>query len=150
MTAVPFADSATTHSIRAWLERFSGYVREVDYGSARPMWDEDVIVFGTHNDLVHGRERAIVAQWDHVWPHTADFRFTMDSTEILGGGDMAVAIAPWTSTGFSPDGTKFDRPGRATMIFRRDGEEWRCVHSHMSLNRGVPQASQAGRPVKAR
>jgi hypothetical protein len=27
---------------------------------------------------------------------------------------------------------------------------WLCVHSHMSLNRGVPQASHANRPVKAR
>jgi hypothetical protein len=24
-----------------------------------------------------------------------------------------------------------------------------CVHSHMSLNRGVPQQSHASRPVKA-
>ena len=62
---------------------------------------------------------------------------------------MAVAVAPWTSTGYHEDGSRYDRPGRATMIFHREGVRWICVHSHMSLNRGVPQASHADRPVKA-
>jgi hypothetical protein len=35
------------------------------------------------------------------------------------------------------------------MAFRRAGDGWLCVHSHMSLNRGVPQESFANRPVKA-
>ena len=63
---------------------------------------------------------------------------------------MAVLVAPWTSTGYHPDGTTFDRPGRATMVFLQGDEGWTCVHSHMSLNRGVPQTSHADRPVKAR
>ena len=74
---------------------------------------------------------------------------------VLAADDasMATVIAPWTSTGFAPDGLPFDRPGRATMVFHRErgrGEEsWLCVHSHMSLNKGVPQDSHADRPVKA-
>jgi hypothetical protein len=36
------------------------------------------------------------------------------------------------------------------MVFHRAGDGWLCVHSHMSLNRGVPQTSHANRPVKAR
>lgn len=63
---------------------------------------------------------------------------------------MAVVIAPWTSTGFHQDGSRFDRPGRATIVFHRSGEGWLGVHSHLSLNRGVPQASHGNRPVKAR
>ena len=47
------------------------------------------------------------------------------------------------------DGSPFPRPGRATMVFSRHGDGWLCVHSHMSLNRGVPQTSHADRPVKA-
>jgi hypothetical protein len=35
------------------------------------------------------------------------------------------------------------------MIFHGKPDAWLCVHSHMSLNRGVPQASHANRPVKA-
>jgi ketosteroid isomerase-like protein len=43
----------------------------------------------------------------------------------------------------------FPRPGRATMVFSGNADGWLCTHSHMSLNRGVPQASHANRPVKA-
>jgi ketosteroid isomerase-like protein len=49
----------------------------------------------------------------------------------------------------SLDGKLFPRPGRATMVFSKDTDGWLCTHSHMSLNRGVPQASHANRPVKA-
>jgi hypothetical protein len=37
----------------------------------------------------------------------------------------------------------------ADMVFSKDGQGWLCTHSHMSLNRGVPQTSHANRPVKA-
>jgi hypothetical protein len=37
----------------------------------------------------------------------------------------------------------------ADMVFSKDGQGWLCAHSHMSLNRGVPQTSHANRPVKA-
>jgi hypothetical protein len=67
-------------------------------------------------------------------------------------GKMAVAIAPFTSTGYAPDGTAFDRPGRTTLILvpGEGAEPWIAVHSHMSLARGVPADSHASRPVKAR
>jgi ketosteroid isomerase-like protein len=139
----------------AWLDRFSGFVRDVDFAAARPMWHPDVIVFGTHQDLVQGRERAIASQWSSVWPRTADFRFELEKVRVLAapGGSLVVVIAPWTSTGFTPDGKPFARPGRATLVFQRDEAApepaWLVVHSHMSLHRGVPQESFADRPVKA-
>jgi ketosteroid isomerase-like protein len=152
MTDLPEADSVTSAYFRQWLEVFSGYVRDVDYASARPLFHPSVLAFGTHRDVIEGVEQWIASQWDNVWPRTADFRFDLANTRMLASGDagMAVIIAPWTSTGFHPDGTSFDRPGRATMIFHKAGGGWTCVHSHMSLNRGVPQTSHANRPVKAR
>jgi hypothetical protein len=75
----------------------------------------------------------------------------LDQAHILPSPDeaMAVVVVPWTSTGYHRDGSRFDRPGRATMVFALSGTDWLCVHSHMSLNRGVPQESHANRPVKA-
>lgn len=151
MALLPTADSETKQFFLAWLETFAGYVREVDYASARPLFHPDVLAFGTHNDVIPGLDQWVTTQWDNVWPKTTDFRFVLDQTAILASPDgaMATVIAPWTSTGYHPDGSAFARPGRATMIFSRDGNGWLCVHSHMSLNRGVPQASHANRPVKA-
>jgi len=144
-------DPRTREALLAWLERFAGYVRDVDYASAKPMFDADILAFGTHRDVIPGLDAWIRTQWDNVWPRTSDFRFVLDQAHMLASPDgaMAVVVVPWTSTGYHPDGSRFDRPGRATMVFNRAGAEWRCVHSHMSLNRGVPQDSHANRPVKA-
>ena len=54
MTALPEADSATRAWFVAWLERFAGYVREVDYAAARPLFHPDVLAFGTHRDVIPG------------------------------------------------------------------------------------------------
>ena len=45
---------------------------------------------------------------------------------------------------------RFDRPGRATIVCHESAGTWLGVHSHLSLNRGVPQTSHGDRPpVKA-
>jgi ketosteroid isomerase-like protein len=151
MASLPTANTEIVQFFRGWLETFAGYVREVDYASARPLFHPDVLAFGTHNDVIPGLDQWVSTQWDNVWPKTADFRFVLDQTSILASpdGTMATVIAPWTSTGYHPDGNPFTRPCRATMVISREGDNWLCVHSHMSLNRGVPQASYANRPVKA-
>ena len=151
MQDLPEADSAVAGHFMQWLETFAGYVRDVDYASARPLFHPDVLAFGTHNDVISGVAAWASTQWDKVWPRTADFRFTLPQTRILvsADGTMATVIAPWTSTGYHQGGTAFDRPGRATLVFSKGDAGWLCVHSHMSLNRGVPQESHANRPVKA-
>jgi ketosteroid isomerase-like protein len=150
--SLPGADAATRAFFARWLETFAGYVRDVDYASARPLFHPEVLAFGTHRDVISGVEAWMATQWDNVWPRTADFRFDLAAMRVLAAddGSMAVVIAPWTSTGFHADGQAFDRPGRATMVFHKADGQWRCVHSHMSLNRGVPQTSYGDRPVKAR
>ena len=152
MATLPTANAEITQFFHRWLETFSGYVRDVDYASAKPLFAPDVLAFGTHNDVIPGLDRWVATQWDNVWPRTSDFRFVREQTSVLASSDgrLATVIAPWTSTGYHPDGTPFPRPGRATMVFSRTGDRWLCVHSHMSLNRGVPQTSHANRPVKAR
>ncbi len=152
MADLPTADAATRDYFIRWLDIFAGYVREVDYASARPLFHPDTLAFGTFTNVIPGLQAWIDTQWDNVWPKTADFRFDLAGSFVLASDDatMAVVIAPWDSTGFHEDGSLYARPGRATMVFHRGAEGWICVHSHMSLNRGVPQRSFADRPVKAR
>ena len=152
MTSLPEADSATRAFFTEWLERFSGHVREVDYASARRLFHPDVLAFGTHRDIISGLAAWQSTQWDNVWPKTSDFRFDTRAARVLVSSDntMATVIVPWTSTGYHQDGSTFDRPGRATMVFHKHDGIWLCTHSHMSLNRGVPQQSFASRSVKAK
>ena len=70
---------AIRDSVLAWLERFAGYVREVDYRSAREIVDENVLAFGTHRDVIFGLDPWMRTQWDNVWPRTSDFRFTLEA-----------------------------------------------------------------------
>ena len=149
MAALPDADPATRAYFLDWLDTFAGHVRAVDYAAARPLFHPELLAFGTHNDVIPGLAAWQDTQWNNVWPRTTDFRFTAEGVRVLAAGDMAAVLAPWTSIGYAADGTPFERPGRATMVFSRGPEGWLCVHSHMSLNRGVPQSSHADRPVKA-
>ena len=152
MNGLPTADAATRSFFLQWLDIFSSYVRAVDYAAAKPLFHTDILAFGTHQDVLPSLEAWVNAQWDNVWPRTDDFRFVLDATHVLASddGSMAVVVAPWTSTGFHADGARFDRPGRATMVFHRRDGIWLGVHTHLSLNRGVPQASYGNRPVQAR
>jgi len=150
---LPEADAATTATIKDWLARFAACVRAVDYKSAYPFWHDNIVIFGTYQELVRSRQRWTDTQWDNVWPRTADFAFDLDNTLVLASpdGQLAVAVTPWTSTGFHPDGAPFPRPGRATIILAKQADSrWVGVHSHMSLGKGVPQDSHGQRPVAAR
>lgn len=150
MQPLPLASGEQRRFFDEWLTTFASYVRDVDYRSARPLFHPDVLAFGTHRDVIASLDQWVDSQWDNVWPRTTDFEFDLAETAVLlsADGAMATVIAPWNSTGYHRDLTPFDRPGRATMIFNRDGDDWVCVHSHMSLNRGVPQESFADRPKK--
>lgn len=152
---LPEAPPAIAAAIHDWLARFAACVREVDYRSAYPFWHPRIIAFGTVQALVEGLEPFRDRQWESVWPKTSDFAFRLEATRVLASADgsLAVAVAPFTSTGYHPDGTPFDRPGRTTLVLvpnPGEGERWLAVHSHMSLARGVPADSHASRPVKAR
>jgi ketosteroid isomerase-like protein len=150
---LPAADGATTATIKDWLASFAEKVRTVDYAGAYPFWHDEIVIFGTYQELVRSRQAWTDTQWDNVWPRTDDFTFDLDNTLVLSSPDgaMAVAVAPWNSTGFHPDGSAFPRPGRSTIVLAKQPDgRWVGVHSHMSLQRGVPTDSHGKRPVKAR
>ena len=135
--------------LRAWFEEWGGYVRACDFESARPLFRADVAGFGTHMRIVHGLEHLERDQWRNVWPTIEDFQFLTDALEVGASNDglLAWAIVAWTSTGYGEDGTPFERPGRATVIFAREhwNEPWEAIHTHFSLAPGTPQRS-FGRP----
>lgn len=147
-----FADDREHQALSDWFETWGNLVAEVDFVSARPLFHDDVIGFGTFMDVVRGLEHLEQRQWRSIWPTIEGFTFLVD--ELVSGvsddGKQAYGIVPWTSTGFHEDGTQYHRPGRATVIFTRESatDAWRAIHTHISLAPGTPQTSHGNRPEK--
>src|SRR5438876_10370580 len=62
MDPLPTANPEITQFFQQWLETFAGYVRAVDYASARPLFHPDVLAFGTHNDVIPGLDQWVATQ----------------------------------------------------------------------------------------
>ena len=131
--------------IKDWFDRWSGYVAAVDFTAARDLFHPDVIGFGTYMDYVRGLDALETQQWRSIWGTIADFRFATEHLICGASADglQAWAITPWTSTGFHEDGSTYERPGRATVLFIRDdsGSPWLAIHTHISLAPNTPQRS---------
>ena len=138
-----------TESVAEWVAGWGAEVAAADIRAGRGRFADDLIAFGTHADVVVGRDQVEDQQWSQVWPKIEDFAFLVDQLVVraASGGLMAVAIVPWASTGIAADGTRFDRPGRATIVLERTapGEPWTGTHTHFSLARGVPSATHGSR-----
>jgi ketosteroid isomerase-like protein len=140
------------HEIADWVTAWGGEVAAADIRSGRERFEPGLIAFGTHADVVVGRDEVEAGQWSQIWPAIEDFAFDVEQLAVRASPDalMAVAIVPWTSTGIHADGTRFDRPGRATIVLERDvpGDPWRGTHTHFSLARGVPQSTHGARRAR--
>jgi hypothetical protein len=135
-------DEELVAELSGWFRALERCVNRVDYETAaRELFLPEVIGFGTKARLVVGLDGLRAEQWQQVWPNIRDFRFELDGLRCgtaPGGGpaELAWAVATWRSTGFDADGRPFKRPGRATVLFRRQGERWLALHTHFSLAPG--------------
>jgi ketosteroid isomerase-like protein len=137
--------------VKAWFETLAAHVREVDFAGARPIFAPDMIAFGTFTDFMTGRDVAEQQQWRNVWPHIDNFRWRPDIRAIVSPDRLqAVGMGIFDSTGYRQDGSAYDRPGRATVVFVRDSlaAPWLAQHTHLSLFRDVPTRSFKSKPEK--
>jgi len=134
-------------SLRAWFDIWGRHVAAADFAAARPLFDPDVFAFGTVARTMRGLDRLEAEQWREVWPNIAGFRFETALLEAAVSPDrlMAAAAVPWSSTGYTSEGTAFARPGRATAALQRASVDapWQGVHTHFSTVPGVPGRSFA-------
>lgn len=139
-------------SVRDWIEGWGSEVAAADVAAGRSRFSVDLIAFGTHADVVKGRDQVEAEQWSRIWPAIEEFRFVVDQLQVLMSPDrlMAVAVVPWTSTGISAEGASFHRPGRATVVLLRSDPagKWVGHHTHFSLGRGVPQSTYGRRALR--
>jgi ketosteroid isomerase-like protein len=142
-------DPADVAAVKAWFQTLADHVQAVDFAGARPIFADDMIAFGTFTDFMTGRDAAERAQWRNVWPHIDHFRWRPDMRVLVSPDRLqAVGMAVFDSTGYRKDGTEYDRPGRATVVFERPAADAPFVarHTHMSLFREVPTQSFKDKP----
>lgn len=131
--------------VKAWFDTWGTQVAACDFTAARALFDDHVVGFGTWADMLEGLDALEARQWRNIWPTIRDFRHHTEDLVARISPDrlMAVGLVVWTSTGFGQDGEAYERPGRTTAVLTRPTttQPWRCVHTHVSLYRGVPQRS---------
>jgi ketosteroid isomerase-like protein len=118
---------------REFLQQMQSCVRLVDFRSARSLFADDVVAFGTYAAVVSGREHLEQQQWRQIWPAIRDFTFRLDELHCRGNDQAVCVIVPWDSVGTSADGSTFSRPGRATLLLEPRNGRWVATHSHFSL-----------------
>lgn len=146
----PAADVA---ALRTWFDTWGPLVDAVDFVPARALFEPNVASFGTRMDVVEGLDNLEANQWRRVWPTIENFRFHTEGIRVGVSPDglMAMGLCAWSSTGRHEEGSAFERPGRATVVFARPNREavWKGIHTHISLNPGTPQVSHGKRPAKS-
>ena len=132
-------------SIKLWYSEWENYVQNKNYSSAMNLFENDVVSFGTWMNVVQGLDQLQSNQWKNIWPTISKFRFLTDTLFIQLSPDklFANSIIIWDSIGYKNDGNSFERTGRATVTLKRENfnSNWKGIHTHFSLNRGVPQQS---------
>ncbi len=131
------ADDDVARTVREWIAAWGVEVATVDLAGARRRFSPDVISFGTYAEVVHGLDQLAAKQWANVWPAISGFTFRVDELTVIASPDgcQAVAVVPWDSVGTNVDGSTVARPGRATVVLRRDSPTapWVGLHTHFSL-----------------
>ncbi|MBK1866043.1 YybH family protein [Aestuariivirga sp. YIM B02566] len=122
-----------------WLRDWEVLINGQDFAKARTLFAEDVVSFGTFSEILTGLADLEARQWRVIWPTIAGFTF--DDPKIVISGDTAIVISLWHSQGKTKDGGWYDRRGRCTLVLRQDGEKLLCIHSHLSMEPGIPPLS---------
>ncbi len=111
-----------------WLKKFTDCILSANTEAAKELFDENVFAFGKINHHLNNRENLISHQWSKVWPLAKNWEVTsIHQIQILG--EIAILLISWKRVSFDDMTTK----GRATLIFRKDKNFLKCIHSHFSI-----------------
>ena len=141
-----FDANNTDHiSIGLWFQVWEKQVQNKDFEAAKKLFENDVVSFGTWMNVVEGLDKLYSDQWKNIWPTINNFKFVSNTLFIQISPDrlLANSILVWNSTGYKKNGNSFKRNGRATVVLKRSNldNSWKGIHTHFSLNRGIPQES---------
>jgi ketosteroid isomerase-like protein len=123
-----------------WLARWEVLVNKGDIEADWPFFAEYVVAFGSLAPAMYGLDALIARQWSQIWPTIRDFAFDRGTLSVrtVGDGALVIIAGEYRSLGKDGAGGWYDRAGRATLALEKRDSRYVCVHSHFSMNPGVP------------
>ena len=122
-----------------WLAEWERLINAVDFAGARAYFAENVVSFGTYADVLQGLDQLEALQWRKIWPTITDFKF--EEPKILLFEDdpgIVTIVVLWHSRGKTTNDRWYRRKGRATLVLKDGKDGLRCIHSHLSMEPGIP------------
>jgi ketosteroid isomerase-like protein len=122
-----------------WLRKWERLINSQDFAEARSLFSNDVVSFGTFAELLTGLDDLEARQWRKIWPTIVGFTF--DEPLVLVSEEnpqTATVISLWHSQGKAGKDGFYQRRGRATLVLRNQKNGLRCIHSHLSMEPGIP------------
>jgi ketosteroid isomerase-like protein len=126
--------------ILEWFRTWEGAINARDYDAARTLFDPAVVGFGTTVEVARGLDALEREQWRRTWPRIERFHFNFDEMKVLvdDQSELATVLSSWASFGIREDGSRFERPGRTTVVLQRAGtDSWKAIHTHFSVTPGA-------------
>jgi ketosteroid isomerase-like protein len=116
--------------VAAWLTDFETAVRSRDFEAGANLYEASGVFFGTRAPYSFELTDYMRRQWESIWHHSEDFRFT-DVMTVSGSGSIAFCAVTWANE-TQIDSLPVSRTGRATFVFSVSENGLRAVHSHFS------------------
>jgi ketosteroid isomerase-like protein len=125
--------------VERWLATWQGFINEKDYEHARALFAGEVVAFGTVTGYMKGIVELEERQWRQVWHRIEDFVFDTATLTVVGdtSSSTVTAVCLWNSLGKAPQGW-YERRGRVTLVLRKTDDRLECIHSHFSMEPGIP------------
>jgi PhnB protein len=120
--------------IRAAIESWAAALRAKDVGRILSHYAPDVVTADLAPPLWNtgvGTLRKNFEQWFSTW--AGPIGFEVRALHVTAGGDLAFARSLNRIHGARTDGSQNDVWVRATVCFRKGGDEWTVIHEHVSV-----------------
>jgi ketosteroid isomerase-like protein len=124
-----------------WLKEWERLINDVDFEGARSLFADRVVSFGTFAEVLYGLDQLEAMQWRKIWPTIRDFKFEEPKILVFKPG-IATLVVLWHSRGKTKDGGWYRRKGRATLVLKKAKGSLRCIHSHLSMEPGIPALAE--------